>query len=331
MLPLRHLFDNRDLAQMLLANWDFDEDKMEYLDRYRISSNAVYPFSKQGSTCFLRFSPAEEKAPGSVRGELDFLFYLRSCGYPGAEVLLSREGQDIVEKDTPWGRFIAVAFRGVPGVRLDQLESSEAIIHGLGQSLGRLHRMSSRFATSGPLRQDWRQRLDWTKEVLTACGAPSLALEEHRILTDYFGGLPIDRKNYGLIHYDFELDNVFFDESTRIFTPIDFDDSVHHWFVMDLAQTLDSLEDEYPIEQHASNQRRFLSGYRSEWEVEESMLDRLPVFRRYAALFGYARVLRSIAEHWDHEPEWMMGLRQRLNLLCDARCAHFGEPTRCQE
>ena len=325
MLPLRHLFDNRDLAHMLLANWEFDADQLEYLDRYRISSNAVYPFSRHGCTCFLRFSPVEEKAPGAVRGELDFLSYLRSCDYPVAEVLLSREGQDFVEKETPWGLYVAVAFQGVDGVRLDQLESSVALVHGLGRSLGRLHRLSSRFETSGPQRQDWRQRLDWTKDVLTACHAPSIAMEEHRILMDFFEKLPVSRQNYGLVHYDFELDNVFFDEASRIFTPIDFDDSVRHWFVMDLAQSLDSMEDEYPVEQRDENRRTFLAGYRSEWEVDESQLDLLPTFRRYAALFGYARVLRSTSEHWDHEPEWLMGLRERLRGMLGARSAHFGE------
>lgn len=331
MLKLRHLFDNRDLAHMLLANWEFDADRLEYLDRYRISSNAVYPFSSRGSTCFLRFSPVEEKIPGSVRGELDFLSYLRSCGYPTAEVLLSREGQEVVEKETPWGRYVAVAFRGVPGTRLDRIECSEALVLGLGQSLGRLHRLSSRYEASGPERPDWRRRLDWTKDVLTAYGAPALALEEHRILTDFFENLQADRKNFGLVHYDFELDNVFFDEASRIFTPIDFDDSVRHWYVMDLAQALDSLEDECPVERRDENRRTFLAGYRSEWEVDDSQLELLPIFRRFAALFGYARVLRSTAEHWDHEPEWLMGLRERLRAMLEARSAHFGESTRGQE
>ena len=45
MMKLKHLFDNRDLAEMLLQNWEHDESS---LDMLRISANAVYKFNKNG-------------------------------------------------------------------------------------------------------------------------------------------------------------------------------------------------------------------------------------------------------------------------------------------
>ena len=39
----------------------------------RISSNAVYPFYRQGTKQFLRLSPAPEKLLENLRGELEFL------------------------------------------------------------------------------------------------------------------------------------------------------------------------------------------------------------------------------------------------------------------
>lgn len=44
MLKLKYLFDNRDLAKMILENWDYDESSLKMFDYFRISSNAVYPF-----------------------------------------------------------------------------------------------------------------------------------------------------------------------------------------------------------------------------------------------------------------------------------------------
>jgi hypothetical protein len=72
MLKLKYLFNNVDLAEMLLKNWDFDEQSLDMLKYYRISSNAIYPFQSQGKTQFLRFSPKTEKCRENILAELDF-------------------------------------------------------------------------------------------------------------------------------------------------------------------------------------------------------------------------------------------------------------------
>lgn len=48
MLILKYLFDNRDLALMLLSYWEYDEEALEIMDRFRISFNAVYSFYRKG-------------------------------------------------------------------------------------------------------------------------------------------------------------------------------------------------------------------------------------------------------------------------------------------
>lgn len=55
------------------------------------------------------------------------------------------------------------------------------------------------------------------------------------------------------------------------------------------------------------------------------MLRLLPVFRRYANVFGYARILRSISETWSNEPEWMISLRTHLLKLMNERQNIFGQ------
>ena len=77
MLKLRHLFDNRDLAGMLLADWAHDDPADQLFGSFRISSNATYPFRRSGKTCFLRFSPVDEKQPEAVLAELEFIRFLR--------------------------------------------------------------------------------------------------------------------------------------------------------------------------------------------------------------------------------------------------------------
>ena len=63
MLKLKYLFENFELAKLALTNWEHDEDTLgEYLKYFRISSNAVYPFSVQGKRHFLRLAPIDMPA-----------------------------------------------------------------------------------------------------------------------------------------------------------------------------------------------------------------------------------------------------------------------------
>lgn len=61
MLKLKYLFQNKDLAEMILKNWSYDPESLDMFQYYRISSNAVYPFRDQGEVRLLRFAPVEEK------------------------------------------------------------------------------------------------------------------------------------------------------------------------------------------------------------------------------------------------------------------------------
>ncbi|WP_010494643.1 phosphotransferase enzyme family protein [Paenibacillus elgii] len=72
----------------------------------------------------------------------------------------------------------------------------------------------------------------------------------------------VNDKAYGLIHYDFQTDNVFWRKKTGQLSVIDFDDSMYHWFAMDIAAALaDQLEDENP--EGEAQLQAFVRGYRS--------------------------------------------------------------------
>lgn len=66
------------------------------------------------------------------------------------------------------------------------------------------------------------------------------ALAEARLLRDYFAAMPATKVNFGLVHYDFEYDNVFYDSTSEECYAIDFDDAMYHWYAMDIEQALKS-------------------------------------------------------------------------------------------
>ena len=94
MLKLKYLFENYDLAKEALGNWEHDADTLdEMLSRFRISSNAIYPFCQNDRVCFLRLAHLEEKLEKNVFGELEFIDYLCSCGYPALEPVPAKKGE----------------------------------------------------------------------------------------------------------------------------------------------------------------------------------------------------------------------------------------------
>ena len=119
MLKLKYMFENFELAKQTLQNYEYDTDRLdEALSWFRISANAVYPFFCGGELCFLRLAPAEEKNFHDIQGEIEFIRYLRSCGYPAMEPIPARDGTYCFSMDTPWGRYYACAFRRVQGNQL---------------------------------------------------------------------------------------------------------------------------------------------------------------------------------------------------------------------
>ena len=141
----------------------------------------------------------------------------------------------------------------------------------------------------------------------------------------FFAALPKSQADYGLIHYDFEYDNVFYDGETQTCHAIDFDDAMYHWYVLDIEQALESLREEIPPEDFDQKKQCFLDGYQTEYEVSGDAEKIVAACKRFANLYGYARVLRAAAEKWENEPEWLTGLRERLAEGLDEDSVLFGE------
>ena len=125
--------------------------------------------------------------------------------------------------------------------------------------------------------------------------------------------LPRDEKNYGLIHYDFELDNIIWDgERPGI---INFDGCACYWFVADIAAALrDVVNDRADaVDMRNTTFRAFIAGYRLACEIDEDELRHIPLFLRMHNITTYAKLLRTLqAGKRSAEPEWMDGLREKL-------------------
>lgn len=302
MLKLKYLTENFDLARFALNNWRHDTHTLhDRLQWFRISSNAVYPFDRDGQLCFLRLSPSGEKESRELLGELDFLAFLQRRGYPAMRSLPSDQGERLLLLDTPWGRWYASAFEGVPGRPLAQLPMTERLAETYGAALGRLHGMSMQYNSPIKRRSD-QDALAWARQVFMAHAMPGKVITALDETARQLSALPHTRNSYGLVHYDFEPDNVFWDGEAC--HAIDFEDGMLHFYAMDVVQALDEL----PAAMHPA----FLRGYRTACPSAQVDEEDFPLMQRFRNLYACARLLHCLSEKPVPEPEWMPQLTVRL-------------------
>lgn len=324
MMKFKHLFNNLDLAEMLVKNWEYDPESLDLFQYFRISANAIYPFKVNGEVCFLRCCPAEEKSVESILAELEFIDYLRGKGYPALEPLPSKSGSELVQQSTPWGEHYASVFKRVKGDAIEDAGYADDIIFAYGAALGHLHALSRAYRAPEAQRWSHRECFTWIEATLNNLGNESLALAELRLLREQVSRLPITPENYGLIHYDFEPDNVYYDIKIGTCSVIDFDEAMVHWYLMDVVKTLVSLKSEIPVSEYTHKKAIFLTGYCSKSPLDEQLWAAAPLFARFANLFGYTRNARAMQERWDNEPEWLVALRQKIARAQARQAQIFG-------
>lgn len=308
MIKLKYFAENFDLARLALSHWKHDESTLpQRLQRFRISSNAVYPFDRDGQLCFLRMAPMEEKDGQEWLGEMDFLAYLQKNGYPAMRPLPAENGDLLVLLDTSYGKWYACAFEGVAGQPLEDVTMTEELAETYGAALGKLHQLSLLYVS--PIRRRNEQTLlAWIEKTLHRHAAPRHMLACREEIARQLAALSPSPNNYGLIHYDFEPDNVFWNGETC--SVIDFEDGMLHFYAADVVQALDELPEAF----HPA----FLRGYR-QTSPDVHMEERdFPLMRAFRDLYSYARLLHCLSEKPSPLPEWMPRLIDRLEARLHA-------------
>lgn len=308
MLKMRYLIENFDLAREALSHFDHDAEGLdECLRHFRISANAIYPYTSAGALHFLRLAPTQEKDEADMRGEIEFLRALEAQGYPAMRPVCAKDGSYLLRLNTHWGEYLACVFTGVPGRPIEDMEPDPVLMRAYGGALARLHAVSEQ--TAPVRRPDHTAVLRWVRGQLREFHAPEAALQACGRLEHELARIPRAEAEYGLVHYDFEPDNVFFEPETGLCHAIDFDDSIYCWYALDIEQALDCIESGF----HAD----FLAGYASVRPLLAGLDALRPLMRRLIDLRSYARLIRCLSDRPEPAPEWMPALRERLQARAD--------------
>ncbi len=131
--------------------------------------------------------------------------------------------------------------------------------------------------------------------------------------------LPVGPDSFGLIHFDFELDNLLWQEERPWI--IDFDSCAWCWYAADIAFALRDLFADRADRVDQSDPRflSFVEGYRQARQIAQAELDRIPLFLRLHNMITYAGLQRSLeGGSRPDDPDWLAALRKKLMQKQDA-------------
>ena len=240
----------------------------------------------------LRISATGDRTEEDYLAETEFIRYLAQNGAPVADVIPSVNGKTVecVEQD---GKKIYVTLfeyaKGTllsdNGYRYREGAPLEEYFYNTGKALGTIHRLSRKYR---PVHRRAAFSDKYTPEYIDRLIPDSYADLKQAIcrrLTEY-RTLPTDPENYGLVHFDFSDGNYHVDPDTGDITVFDFDNCVYCWYMFDLAHLWTHGVGWYRHERDAKKRmacmdyyfRTVLEGYRSETDIPDETLGKLPLF-----------------------------------------------------
>ena len=309
---------SEDVMNSLIKNWAHDEETIRL---WRASSNFVIAYSKDEEHYFLRFSFEQEKSIEHIQAELEYMSYLNVNRYPCVSPVASLNGNYIEATQSPEGKYYAVVFKAAQGISLDE-NLTELQFEDWGKALGTLHRLSEAYEPVSTKRGDWQDVLNGMASILQRHHEKEAIVELEHLIKE-LQAIPVLKSNYGLIHYDFQLDNLFYEDDTRIFHVIDFDDAFYSWYVQDIVTALDDiLEDELTLD--SPPVKAFLNGYKSVKPVSKEELACLPIFKRFMKLYKFSRILWSLeGVELENAPEWLPPIKMKFENVRDQLRSSF--------
>jgi len=294
------------IADKIAARW---LTKGADVKAFRASANFVFSVVTPTERFYLRFNHESERQADSIEEELNYLDHLVSYGVRVAEPVVAVSGNRVETVSTELGDFHAVLFRGLSGDMWEFDSLTDEQFELWGQALGKMHTASKKLGVNR--RPSWQDHIELFEQTIPP--EDEAAYNEMRSVKDLLRCLPVSSEGFGIIHFDFELDNLIWQNNKC--SVLDFDECSNYWFEADIAFALRDLFDDSidKVDLKCNRLNAFLAGYRSVIPIDDAAIKRIPIFLRLHNLISYARLIRSVgSEPDDSGPEWARTLGNRL-------------------
>ena len=255
--------------------------------------NLIVIVSRNGEKQYvLRISGLGDRRENDYLAETEFVRFLAENGAPVADVIPSVQGRP-VERLEADGKAIYVSLfayaKGMliadNGYRYREGAPLSEYFFNAGKALGAIHRLSKAYPPVHR-RPDYfdKYNMEYLDRLIPDEYSELKKTVAKRL--DAFRTLPRDKDCYGLVHFDFSDGNYHIDMDTGAVTVFDFDNCMNCWYMFDLANLW--THNEGWTRQEPDPGRRFelmqqcfaiqLQGYRTETDLPEEMLEKLPLF-----------------------------------------------------
>ncbi|MDM5248423.1 phosphotransferase [Lysinibacillus sp. G4S2] len=283
--------------------------------------NVVYTCEKEGTDAtILRISFLNDRSRGDFQGEVEYIRYLFEHGGSVSDVVNSRKGNLLEEITHNNHTFFICMFQKAKGKMLveNNYRYREGIpiteyYYNCGKVLGKLHQLSKGYT---PVHSRYSFFDKYTAEYIEKLIPGSLPLLKEKMLDllKNLKELDRNRESFGMVHFDYNDGNYSIDFDTGQITVYDFDNSCYCWYMFDLAGLWTQGVGWIQFEPDAGKRKKFmdnyfetvLEGYKSETGIENSMLDKLPLFIQVTLMEGIVdafEVLRNNGEELECDEE----------------------------
>ncbi|MCQ2423452.1 MAG: phosphotransferase [Clostridia bacterium] len=275
--------------QDILCRYGLEDAVIRPVPPHDGGRNRVFILTKGIEKYVLRLSETGDRTEEEYLAETEFVRHLAANGAPVADVLPSRGGK-LVER-TADGAFASV-FRYAPGILLSENSYRyradaplSEYFYNTGKTLGKLHALARTYEPRHR-RADYFDKYNdrYIDRLIPDDYAPLKEAIGERF--EAFRALPRDESVYGLVHFDFSDGNYHVDMETGKITVFDFDNAMYAWYMFDLANLWTHgvgwcRGEDDPTKRRAIMDDYFaavLAGYRSETDVSDELLQKLPLF-----------------------------------------------------
>lgn len=300
---------NNELLDSLTSKWYKRGAKVQFVQE---SESYVYKLASGSTESYLRVTSAVHRPEDQIIAELEFVLYLNENGLMVSIPVKNIHGNYIETLQAGNETYYAVMFVPAPGEQVIYKSDQwiEPTFNKWGAYLAKMHSLSENYTVpSNNKRIEWKNDtiISQAKEFL-AQNSETDALNEFTYLMDEITKYEKSKEFYGLIHGDLGPAN--FRLLNGNITSFDFDDSVFHWFMYDIAVALWPTRF-LPDDERNNYLNWFISGYLSERRVESLWIDRIPFFIRLRNIYMFIYRLKYIDKfRIDDKQAWFANMRK---------------------
>ncbi len=290
-----------DLLPLIIARYGLEGYEITLIKAHVGGRNIAYNCEREAAEAkIIRIIYLKDRSLKDILGETEYIRYLFDNGGSVSNVLSSEKG-NLVEEITVKGHtFYVSLFAKAKGIQLadNNYQYREGVplseyFYNCGKVLGKLHQLSMDYT---PVHRRYSFFDKYNADYIDKLIPDSYTLLKEK-MTGYLKTLEEldqNQESFGMVHFDYSDGNFMIDYNTGNITVYDFDNSCYCWYMYELANLWVHGVGWVQFEPEVSKRKKFmaeyfetvLSGYRSEMKIEDSMLDKLPLFIQVTLIEG---------------------------------------------